>query len=132
VLAGRLEVPHPTVSVGGELAYAVVNDGDVPIMLGEDYEVERFGAAGWERIDLGYAFRLWGRRLAPGARFKLTARVPERLVPGRYRLCKRLIADRDPQPGYEWVAQQEIEPVDVTAEFEVVAGRPEQGSAGAG
>lgn len=121
VLSGRLEVTHPVVVVGGELEYAVVNDGDVPIMLGEDYEVDRRCAAGWERVALGYSFRLWGRRLGPGARFALTARLPEHVEPGDYRLRKWLVADRDPHPGYEWVAQQQIEPVEATAEFEVLA-----------
>ena len=68
-----------------------------------------------------YAFPAWGRRLESGGRFELTARVPERAHPGRYRLRKRLRVDRDPRPGYERVAAQEVEPIEVTVEFEVCA-----------
>ncbi|HUA45700.1 MAG TPA: hypothetical protein VMA77_10760, partial [Solirubrobacteraceae bacterium] len=75
----------------------------------------------WERVPLPYGFRAWGRRLEPGDRFGLTARIPEFVLAGRYRLRKRLEVDRDPHPGYEWVARQEIEPIEVTAEFEVTA-----------
>jgi hypothetical protein len=64
-------------------------------------------------------FRAWGRRLESGDRFELTSRIREFVHTGRYRLRKRLAVDRDPHPGYEWVARQEIEPLEVTAEFEV-------------
>jgi hypothetical protein len=101
------------------VAYTVVNAGATPIMLGEAYELERISDDGWERVELPYVFRLWGRRLESGDRCELAARVPEVVQPGRYRLRKRLDVDRDPHPGYEWVAHQEIQPVEVTAEFAV-------------
>jgi hypothetical protein len=100
----------------------VVNVGELPIMLGEAYELDREAADGWERISLPYAFRLWGRRLESGDRHELSARVPEFAQLGRYRLRKRLDVDRDPRPGYEWVAGEEIQPIEVTGEFEVTSG----------
>jgi hypothetical protein len=42
--------------------------------------------------------------------------------PAHYRLRKRLDVDRDPHPGYEWVARQEIHAIEATAEFEVTPG----------
>ncbi|MFZ0088482.1 MAG: immunoglobulin-like domain-containing protein [Solirubrobacteraceae bacterium] len=103
------------------MGYTVINEGDVPIMLGAAYRLERFSEDGWERVKLPYAFRLWGRRLESGDRHELSARLPDRVQPGRYRLHKRLDADRDPHPGYEWVAGSEIQPIEVTAEFNVAA-----------
>jgi hypothetical protein len=119
VLAANLELASTAAIAGGGVGYTVVNAGALPIMLGEAYELECLTEDGWERFPIGYAFRLWGRRLESGDRFELTARVPEPVQPGRYRLRKRLDVDRDPHPGYEWVAHQEIEPIDLTAEFEV-------------
>jgi hypothetical protein len=108
---------------GDDLAYAVINVGELPLVLGAAYELERIIGDGWERVAGTGAFRAWGRRLDPGGRYELTARVPERAQSGRYRLRKRVDVDRDPHPGYEWVAGREIEPVDLTAEFYVVSGR---------
>jgi hypothetical protein len=75
-------------------------------MLGEAYELERLTGDGWERAVGLRAFRLWGRRLKSGERYELTVRVPELAQPGRHRLRKRLNADRDPHPGYEWVVHR--------------------------
>ena len=118
-LAARLELAASAVVPGRVLEYTVINTGALPIMLGEAYGFERPAGDGWERVPVPYAFRLWGRRLESGGRFELTARVPELAHPGRYRLRKRLQVDRDPHPGYEWVAAREIEPIEVTAEFDV-------------
>ena len=121
VLAARLEL-STTVAIAGEgLAYTVVNIGALPIMLGAAYQLDRFADNEWEHVEVPYAFRLWGQRLESGGTSELTARVPELVQPGRYRLRKRLDVDRDPHPGYESVAHQEIEPIEVTAEFEVTA-----------
>jgi hypothetical protein len=117
----RLELGVVAVAPGGTVGYTVVNVGDLPIMLGEAYELDRLADDEWERVKVPYMFRSWGRRLESGARFELTARVPELVAPGRYRVRKRLDVDRDPHPGYEWVAHQEIKPIEVTAEFEVTA-----------
>jgi hypothetical protein len=122
VLAARLELSAATFSRGEDLRYVVINTGDLPIMLGEAYELERLTDDGWERAAGPYAFRLWGRRLEAGGRYELTVRVPELAQPGRYRLRKRLGVDRDPHPGYEWVAHQVIDPIEVTAEFEMTPG----------
>lgn len=112
---------------GGEVGYEVVNTGELPIMLGAAYGLERRTDGGWERVELPYAFRLWGRRLESRCRYALTARVPDFAQPGRYRLCKRLIVDRAPHPGYEWVAGQEIQPIEVIAEFDVDVGSVRRG-----
>jgi hypothetical protein len=121
VLAARVEVGIPVVS-GGGVEYEVINTGELPIMLGEAYEFDRLGSTGWDRVPLPYAFRLSGRRLEAGDRYGLAARVPDSALPGRYRLRKRLDVDRDPHPGYEWVAHQEIDAIEVTAEFEITPG----------
>ena len=117
-LAAELELAA-TSTTGDGLRYMVVNTGELPIMLGEAYVLERLTDDGWERVRIGTNLRLWGRRLELGDRFELTVRIPGFAPAGRYRLRKRLALDRDPHPGYEWVAHQEIEPLDVTAEFEV-------------
>ena len=51
----------------------------------------------------------------------LTAHIWKHADLGRYRLRVLLEVDRDPHPGYGWVAPQEIEPIEVTAEFVVAA-----------
>jgi hypothetical protein len=99
--------------------YAVVNTGSLPIMLGAAFVLERASGDGWERLPIPRAFPAWGRRLDAGARSELTARVWEHAQPGRYRLRVPLRVDRDPHPGYEWVATPEIGPIEVTAEFVV-------------
>ena len=119
-LAARLELAGATAAPGGGLLYSVINTGSLPIMLGAEYVLERATDGGWERVPFPRAFPLWGRRLAPGARSELTARVWEQAQPGRYRLRVPLGVDRDPHPGYEWVAAQEIEPIEVTADFDVI------------
>jgi hypothetical protein len=114
-----LELGAVAAAPGGVVGYSVVNAGDLPIMLGEAYELERASGDGWERVELPFVFRLWGRRLESGDRCELAARVPDLAPPGRYRLRKRLAVDRDPHPGYEWVARQGIEPIEVIGEFDV-------------
>jgi hypothetical protein len=119
VLAADLELA-PTEAVAGEgLRYTVVNIGALPIMLGAAFELERLTEVGWERVAVPHLSPLWGRRLESGDRFELTSRIPEFVHPGRYRPRKSLDVDRDPHPGYEWAAHQEIEPLVVTAEFAV-------------
>ena len=119
MLAADLELATKAAVAGESLQYTVINIGALPLLLGEAYQLERLTNGGWERINVGANFRLWGRRLESGDRFELTARIPEFVHSGRYRLRKRLDVDRDPHPGYEWVAHQEIEPIELTAEFEV-------------
>jgi hypothetical protein len=118
-LAAELELATTASTARDGLRYTVVNTGELPIMLGEAYELERLTDDGWQRVRIGTNFRLWGRRLESGDRFELTSRIPELAPAGRYRLRKRLAVDRDPHPGYEWVAHQQIAPLEVTAEFEV-------------
>jgi hypothetical protein len=104
----------------GTVGYTVVNTGELPIALGAAYELDRLTDDAWEAIPIPYMFRAWGRRLESGERYELQARVPEFTEPGHCRLRKRLRVDRDPHPGYEWLAR-EIEPIELTAEFEVIA-----------
>jgi len=106
---------------GGSLGYAPINPGSLPIMLGAAFVFERATGDGCERLAVPRAFPLWGRRLEAGARSELTARVWSPHTPGRYRLRVPLGVDRDLHPGYEWVAAREIEPVEVTAEFDAAA-----------
>jgi hypothetical protein len=119
-LAARLEVVGAAAAVpGGGLRYAVVNTGEVPILLGTAYGLERLGEAGWKEVALPYWFPACGLRLELRSRLELTARIPDDAQPGRHRLRKPLQADRDPHPGYEWVATSAIRPIELTLEFDV-------------
>ena len=93
------------------LGYAVINAGVLPIVLGEDYKLERRVSDRWEPLALPYGFRTIGYGLEPGGRRELIVRIPESAQPGRYRVCKRLIADPASDPGHE--------PIEITAAFEV-------------
>lgn len=118
-LTARLELQRRVAAPGGELEYTVINTGDLPIMLGAAYSLDRQAEDGWQPIEVGVGFRSWGRRLLPGDRYQGTAALREDLPAGRYRLRKKLRADADPHPGYEWVAQAGIAPVEPAAEFVV-------------
>jgi hypothetical protein len=89
-------------------------------MLGEHYSLERLTDRGWERLPSVLMFRAIGYYLSEGAVRDLTFRVPEDAQPGRHRLCKSLRADSDPVPGSDWLRGYDIEPIEVTAEFEVI------------
>jgi hypothetical protein len=121
-LDARLEVLDLPVVAGGAVKYAVLNLGAAPIMVGEAFVLERLVGDEWEHVEVLSMFRAWGRALGSGERFELMARVPERARPGRYRLRKSLMVDRDPSPGLEWAAGRELDPVDVSTEFDVVSG----------
>jgi hypothetical protein len=88
-------------------------------MLGAAYRLDRLTDSGWQDVAGPYAFQAWGLRLESGRQHELAARIPEHAQPGRHRLRVRVSADRDPHPGHEWVARQEIQPIEVSAEFEV-------------
>jgi hypothetical protein len=122
-LAARLELPATTAAPGGPLRYRVTNTGAVPILLGASYGLERLVAHGWEEVSVPYSFPAWGVRLESERRRELTARIPERVQSGRHRLRVRMRADRDPHPGFEWVALEQIQPIEVCAEFDVVRGQ---------
>jgi hypothetical protein len=118
-LAFGLELKTPSVAAGGTLSYVVINTGTVPLMLGAHYELDSWAGDRWGDFPGPRWFQAWGRRLEPGDRFELSAPVPASARPGRYRLRKRLGPDRDPHPGYEWVARHPSEPIEAAAEFEV-------------
>ena len=78
----HIELSSPAPHATDPLDYTVVNAGDVPILLGAAFAVERRRDAGWERIEDARMFRAWGRRLAPSGRCTLTARLPADSAPG--------------------------------------------------
>src|ERR1700753_322978 len=80
---------------GDRFEYEVVNHGRVALMFGASYGVDRKTATGWESVNSNAMFRAWGKRLDPGSRFMLDARVPDDATPGSYRLRKRLRRDRE-------------------------------------
>jgi hypothetical protein len=118
-LAARVELPATTPVPGGRLDYAVVNEGTVPILLGAAYGLERLIDSGWEDVAVPYWFPAWALRLQSGGRRELFAGIPHDAQSGRHRLRVRLLADRDPHPGYDSVARQEIRPIEVSAEFDI-------------
>jgi hypothetical protein len=117
--AARLELAATTAVAGGRLGYRITNTGTAPLMLGAAYGLERLTGSGWEEVASPYGFQAWGLRLESQAHRDLVARIPDQAQPGRYRLRVRLPADQDPHPGYEWVAEQAIRPVELSAEFDV-------------
>jgi hypothetical protein len=117
--AARLELVAITAVAGGRLGCTGTNTGTAPLVLGADYGVERLTGSGSEEVALPYGFRAWGLRLESLAHRELVGRIPEQAQPGRHRLRVRLTADRDPHPGYEWVAEQQLRGVEVSAEFDV-------------
>jgi hypothetical protein len=120
-LAAHLELSVTKAVPGQSVRYSVVNQGPVPIMLGEAYALERLTDHGWERLP-SLAFRAIGYYLVEGASRELYFRVPEDARPGAYRFCKRVRADSDPRPGSEWLRGHHIDPIELAADFEVVAG----------
>ena len=117
--AARLELAATTAVAGGRLGYTITNTGTAPLMLGATYGLERLRGSGWEEVVIPRGFRAWGLRLESRAHRELVARIPEEAQPGRHRLRVRLPVDQDPHPGYEWVAEREIRPVELSAEFDV-------------
>ena len=118
-LAAHLELAETKALPGARIRYSVVNDGPVPIMLGEHYSLEHLSDRGWEGLPT-LMFHLVGYYLPEGARHELDLRIPEDAHPGRYRIRKRLDADRDPRPGSEWLRGHKIEPIELTGAFDVV------------
>lgn len=118
-LAARIEISSSSVSPGADLRYLVINEGDVPIMLGGGYALDRWANDEWTSVPLRLWVAAWGRRLEPEARTDLSFPLPAGLLPGRYRLRKRLDADRDPRAGCESIAGADLAPLEATAEFDV-------------
>lgn len=118
-VAARLELLRSVLRAGDELEYTVVNTGDLPIMLGAAYVLERLENGRWIVANPNALCRAWGRRLPPGEQHQLTTRLAASLPAGSYRLRKRLSVDRDPHRGYEWLAQRNVEPCEATARFAI-------------
>ena len=116
LLDARLELETLTAVPGGELGYTLHNTGGLPILFGESFGFERLVEDRWEQVALPYGFRAWGRRLEPGDRLRLSARVPEHVVPGHYRLRKCVKADWEQDQA---ATVRELAPVEVTVEFDV-------------
>jgi hypothetical protein len=119
-LTARLKLTAAVAAPDGAIGYVVINEGRLPVLLGEAYELDRFVDGGWESVPLPWLFRLWGRRLETGGRLELSARIPDGVQPGRYRLRKRLRVDTDPFPGQDHGAI-EAKPIVLSAEFEVTS-----------
>ena len=72
---------------GGELRYVIANEGDVPLLFGAGYGFEEDTAEGWQPLHVRQAFAAWGAQIAPGTSTgEMSARVPQDLSSGRYRL----------------------------------------------
>lgn len=116
----RLDL-HTTSAVPGDrLEYSVTNTGSLPILAGEAFGLDRLQENDWVPVEVPCMFRAWGRRLNSGESVALTARIPDGTPAGRYRLNKRLAVDRDPHPGYEWIAHHDIPPSVAFGEFDVL------------
>lgn len=119
-VCARLDLGATSAVAGDRLEYSVLNTGSLPIVVGEAFGLDRLEDDEWVAVEVPYKFRLWGRRLNSGESFALTARIPDGTRIGRYRLNKRLVVDRDPQPGYEAIAQLDIPPTVARGEFDVL------------
>ena len=99
----RLQLAAAAVAPGAELRYSIANDGEMPLLYGAGYGLERRTANGWEAVPIALAFPAWGRRIVPGEDSgAMVARVPSNQAPGHYRLVTSVIvlhADSTPMRG---------------------------------
>lgn len=72
---------------GGELRYVIANEGGVPLLFGAGYGFDEDTAEGWQPLHVRQTFAAWGAQIAPGTSTgEMSARVPQDLSSGRYRL----------------------------------------------
>jgi Bacterial Ig-like domain len=114
-LSARLELESTFVSPVERIPYTTVNTGSAPILIGEDYGVQRRAAGEWVPVEINLIVRAIGYGLDPGDRRSLTAAIPGGLGPGHYRLCKTALADPS---GPERPLASTV----ALAEFDVVSG----------
>jgi hypothetical protein len=77
--------------VRGQLRYIIANEGAVPLLFGAGYGFDADTAEGWRPLHLWQAFAAWGAQISPGtSTSELSARVPQDLGFGRYRLTTSL------------------------------------------
>jgi hypothetical protein len=111
-LHASLEVMSLEVGAGGELRYRIRNMGDVRLICGLHYRLERkVGENEWMLMNAGVLFRTIGFGVDPGQYKELTARIPADAPAGLYRLLASVGSDH--VPGR----------VEASAEFRVVDGR---------
>lgn len=114
-LSARLDLQGPLLAPAERIPYTTVNTSSVPILIGEDYGLERRVDEEWVPVEIRMLVRAIGYGLDPGDRRSLTAAIPGGLAPGRYRLHKSVLADRA-RP------QRALESTLAFAEFDVVSG----------
>lgn len=126
----RLELRDKVVTPGGELRYAIVNEGMRPLMFGAGYGFEKRTALGWRRLRTLQAFAAWGQRVLAGTRTReMSALVPRDFRPGRYRLTTGLpVLDADGSP----VRRHGRPVVSVAISCTFVIARPSTGAIAAG
>jgi Big-like domain-containing protein len=87
----RLDVRSEVAMPGGELRYVIANEGGVPLLFGAGYGFEEDTTKGWQPLHVQQAFAAWGAQIAPGTSTgEMSARVPQDLSSGRYRLSTSL------------------------------------------
>jgi Bacterial Ig-like domain len=114
-LSARLELETTFAAPAERIPYTTVNTGSAPILIGEDYGVERRAGEKWVPVEIRVIVRAIGYGLDPGHRRSLTAAIPGGLAPGHYRLRKTALADPS---GPE----RPLDSTVVVAEFDVVSG----------
>jgi hypothetical protein len=99
---------------GGRLTYEILNTGTERILFGDAYRLERQAGRAWVMVNRNVFFRTVGHMLEPGARKRLTARIPEDALPGHYRISAEISSD-DPS-----LTPLLRERVTISSEFDVL------------
>lgn len=91
--AATLTLGRSAARAGETIATRLANTGDVPLITGAAYAIQRPGAQGWETVPLALVFPAIAYRLDVGARREDGFVVDPSLTPGRYRIVWNVAED---------------------------------------
>lgn len=109
-LDAAMQVMRPQARPGQVVPYRIINTGNVELICGFAYRLERETAESWVHMNPRMAFRLIGFGVSPGQYRELDARIPDDAPAGSYRLVASVGSDHTGGT------------VEVSAEFAVVTG----------
>lgn len=90
-VAAEIVVETESVRPGGRVEFAMVNRGEIELLTGLPYQVDRWNGHRWVKVwpDPDLVWRLIGIRLSPGGRTDSQHwQVEADTEPGRYRIAK--------------------------------------------